>query len=71
MRVKKEYTTSSKENYERFLKEHKVSKSQLSFDKYEKIIKICNWMYVEYMLETGNKVKLPGGFGEIAVSKRN
>lgn len=70
MRVKKEYRTCSKENYERFIKANKISEKDLPYNKYVKNIEICNWMFAEYALSTGNKVSLPYGFGSIAVNKK-
>lgn len=69
-RVKREYRTCSRENYDRFLKEHKISEKTLPYNKYVKNLEVCNWMFVEYALETGNKVNLPYGFGSIAVNKK-
>jgi len=69
-RRKREYSTYSKENYLRFLKTNKLTESDLSFDKYKKNIDICNWMYIEYALSTGQKVQLPYGFGTLAINKK-
>lgn len=69
-RKKREYSTESKENYLRFMKDNNLSESELSFSKYKKNLDICNWMYVEYALSTGQKVSLPYGFGPLAVNKK-
>ncbi len=69
-RRKREYSTYSKENYLRFLRENKISQTELSFDKYKKNLDVCNWMYVEYALSTGQKVQLPYGFGTLAINKK-
>jgi hypothetical protein len=69
-RVKKEYRTCSKENYLLFLKENKVTEQELPYAKYCKNLEVCNWMFVEYALRTGEKVTLPHGFGPIAVNKK-
>lgn len=69
-RTKIEYNTGSVANYNRFLKENKLTKEQLPFKKFTKNIEICNWMWIEYALKTGNKVVLPFGFGPIAVNKK-
>lgn len=69
-RVKVEYRTDSKENYNIFLKLHKIKKEELPYAKYSKILHTCNWMFVEYSLRTGMKATLPYGFGPIAVSKK-
>lgn len=70
MRVKREYRSDSRENYNRFLKENNLSEKDISFTKYCKNIAVCNWMFVEYALRTGQKVTLPFGFGAIAVNKK-
>lgn len=67
---KREYRTNSKENYLAFIKEHKISESELPYAKYCKNLEINNWMWVEYALRTGSKVTLPFGFGSIAVNKK-
>lgn len=69
-RQKKEYRTNSRENYDRFMKENKLIEKDLSYAKYCKNLEICNWMFVEYALRTGQKVQLPYGFGSIAVNKK-
>lgn len=69
-RTKKEYRTNSKENYLRFLTENKLTEKDLSFSKYTKNLEICNWMWVEYALRTGEKIYLPYGFGPIVVNKK-
>lgn len=69
-RTKREYRTSSKENYNRFLKENNLTEKDLSYPKYTKNIEICNWMWIEYALRTGQKVYLPHGFGPIVVNKK-
>jgi hypothetical protein len=69
-RRKIQYRTYSRDNYNRFLAENKLTKEDISFEKYRKNLEVCNWMYVEYALRTGEKVKLPHGFGFIAVNKK-
>jgi len=69
-RNKVEFWTHSKENYNRFLVEHKITDKELSYKKYKKIIETCNWMFIEYALRTGFKVTLPFGFGSLAVVKK-
>jgi|SRR5688572_12308479 hypothetical protein len=67
---KKEYRTYSRENYDRFLKENNISEKDLPYPKYCKNLEVCNWMFVEYALRTGQKVQLPYGFGSLAVNKK-
>lgn len=69
-RAKKEYRTYSRENYDRFLRENNISEIELTYQKYCKNLEVCNWMFIEYALRTGEKVPLPHGFGPIAVNKR-
>jgi len=69
-RTKKEYRTYSRENYDRFLKENNISEKELPYSKYCKNLEVCNWMFVEYALRTGQKVQLPHGFGTLAVNKK-
>ncbi|MEO7520351.1 MAG: hypothetical protein ABIW79_00915 [Gemmatimonas sp.] len=70
MRTKREYRSDSRENYNRFIKENNLTEKELSYSKYTKNINICNWMFIEYALETGIKVFLPYGFGPLAVNKK-
>jgi hypothetical protein len=69
-RVKVDYSTYNKAAYHKFLKNHNLTEKDITFKKYVSNIKICNWMYIEYALRTGEKVQLPYGFGQIAVNKR-
>lgn len=70
MRVKKEYRTVDREQYDRFLKENKLTEKDLSFEKFVKNIQICNWMFIEYILRTGKRVFLPYGFGPLTINKK-
>ncbi len=69
-RSKKQYRTNSRENYERFLKENNMSSIELSYKKFSKNLEVCNWMFIEYALRTGQKVTFPHGFGAGCVNKR-
>lgn len=69
-RKKKQYRTYSRENYDRFLSEHNLKEEDIPYPKYCKNLEVCNWMYVEYALRTGQKVLLPYGFSSIAVNKK-
>lgn len=69
-RKKKEYRTYGRENYDRFIKENNINEKDLSYAKYCKNLEVCNWMYIEFALRTGQKVSLPHGFGSIAVNKK-
>jgi len=69
-RKKKEYRTYSRENFDRFLVEHNLTESDITYSKYCKNLEVCNWMFIEYALRTGQKVALPYGFSYIAVNKK-
>lgn len=70
MKVKREFQTTSKANYTRFLKEQNLTEKDLSYKKFSQVLKTCNWMWIEYALLSGGKVRLPHGFGDIAVNKK-
>ena len=67
-RVKVEYRTASKENYTQFCK--KNPKITLSFDEWRNILYSFNEAFKEHILETGEKVKMPFGFGEFSINKK-
>lgn len=68
MRVRIEWRSASKENYGRFCKKHPAI--TLSFDEWRNIIYSYNEAFKEYILETGEKVKMPFGFGEFSINKK-
>lgn len=68
MRVKIDWRSASKENYNSFCKKHPSIK--LTFDQWRNIIYSFNDAFREYILETGEKAKLPFGFGEFAINKK-
>jgi nucleoid DNA-binding protein len=67
MRPKVDYRSSSKECYNIF----RVSnpKIEISYNQFKQIIKTFNEMLIDYVLETGDRVRIPFGFGEIAINK--
>jgi nucleoid DNA-binding protein len=67
-RVSVDWRSASKENYKDFCKKHKTI--SLSYDEWSKIIYTFNESFKEYILETGEKVKFPFGFGEFAINKK-
>ena len=67
-RVVVQFRSASKENYKDFCKKHKTI--SLSYDEWGKIIYSFNESFKEYILETGEKVKFPFGFGEFAINKK-
>tara|TARA_R110000868_G_scaffold206768_1_gene455635 strand:+ start:885 stop:1358 length:474 start_codon:yes stop_codon:yes gene_type:complete len=68
MRVKIDWRSASKENYNNFCKKHPSIK--LSFDEWRNIIYTYTDFFKEYILETGEKAKLPFGFGEFSINKK-
>jgi hypothetical protein len=68
MRVKLDWRSASKENYNSFCKKHPSIK--LTFDQWRNIIYSFNDAFREYILETGERAKLPFGFGEFSISKK-
>lgn len=68
MRVKVDWRSASKENYNQFCKKFPAIK--LTFDEWRNIIYSFNESFKEYILETGEKAKLPFGFGEFSINKK-
>ena len=68
MRTKIDWRSSSKTNYNQFCKTHPSIK--LTFDEWRNIIYTYNELFKEYILETGEKAKLPYGFGEFSINKK-
>jgi nucleoid DNA-binding protein len=68
MRVKLDWRSASKENYSSFCKKHPSIK--LTFDQWRNIIYFYNDAFKEYILETGERAKLPLGFGEFSINKK-
>ena len=68
MRVKVDWRSASKENYSLFCKKH--SSIKLTFDEWKNILYTFNEDFRNYILETGEKVKMPFGFGEFTINKK-
>lgn len=68
MRTKVDWRSASKENYNNFCKKNPSVK--LSFDEWRNIIYLYLDFFKEYILETGEKAKLPFGFGEFSINKK-
>lgn len=68
MRVKIDWRSASRENYNNFCKKHPSIK--LSFDEWRQIIYAFTDSFREYILETGERAKLPFGFGEFSINKK-
>ena len=67
-RVKLDWRSSSKDSYNLFCKKHPSIK--LTYDEWRNILYTYNESFKEYILETGEKVKLPFGFGEFSINKK-
>ena len=67
-RVKVEYRSASKETYNDFCKKHKNTK--LTYEEWKKIIYTFNESFRDHILETGEKSKLPYGFGDFSINKK-
>jgi nucleoid DNA-binding protein len=67
-RVKIDWRSASKDNYKDFCKRHTDIK--LSFIEWKNIVYIYNDYFRNYVLETGEKVKMPFGFGEFSIIKK-
>lgn len=68
MRVKIDWRSASKEEYAKFRR--KYPEIKLSWDEWRNIIYSFNEDFKTYVLSTGEKAKLPGGFGDFAISKK-
>lgn len=68
MRTKVDWRSASKENYSNFCKKHPSIK--LTFEEWRNIIYSYTDGFREYILETGEKAKLPFGFGEFSINKK-
>lgn len=68
MRVAVEWRSTSKDNYTKFRKKNPTIK--ISFDEWKNIIYTFNEDFKTYILETGEKARLPAGFGEFSINKK-
>lgn len=68
MRTAIDWRSSSKDNYVSFCKAYPNIK--ISFDAWKSILYNFNEEFKTYILETGEKGKLPGGVGEFSVNKK-
>jgi nucleoid DNA-binding protein len=68
MRTKIDWRSSSKDSYNHFCKKHPSIK--LTYDEWRNILYTYNESFKEYILETGEKAKLPYGFGEFSINKK-
>lgn len=68
MRVKVDWRSGSVANYKAFKKEY--PNIDMSYDEWRDIIYTFNDKFREYILETGEKIKMPFGFGEFSINKK-
>jgi len=68
MRTRIDWRSASKENYNGFCKKHPTIK--LTFDQWRNIIYTYTDYFKTYILETGERAKLPYGFGEFSINKK-
>ena len=68
MRVQVDWRSASRNNYNSFCKAHPSVK--LTFDEWRNIIYSFNDSFKNYILETGEKARLPFGFGEFSINKK-
>ena len=67
-RVAVDWRSSSKDSYNNFCKKHPAI--ILTYDEWRNILYTYNESFKEYILETGEKARLPFGFGEFSINKK-
>jgi nucleoid DNA-binding protein len=67
-RTKIDWRSSSKDSYNNFCKKHPAI--ILTYDEWRNILYTYNESFKEYILETGEKARLPFGFGEFSINKK-
>jgi len=67
-RTKVDWRSASKENYNDFCRRH--PSAELTFDEWRNVIYTFTNMFREHILETGERAKLPFGFGEFSINKK-
>ena len=67
-RVAIDWRSASLENHKNFCKKHPTIK--LTYDEWRNIIYSFNDAFKNYILETGERAKLPFGFGEFSINKK-
>jgi hypothetical protein len=68
MRTKVDWRSCSKSNYLDFRK--KNPSVTITFDEWKKVLYTFNEGFRKHILETGDKDRLPFGFGEISINKK-
>lgn len=67
-RVPVEYRSASKDCYKDFCK--KYPQIKITAQQYYNIIRTYNIMFRDYILETGDKAKMPWGIGTFSINKK-
>jgi|TARA_R110000772_G_scaffold254954_1_gene370986 hypothetical protein len=67
-RVAVDWRSASKDNYKDFCKTHPLI--SLTFEEWKNIIYEFNEQFKHHILETGEKQRLPCGFGEFSINKK-
>jgi nucleoid DNA-binding protein len=67
-RPRVDYRTTSKATYLKFLQVHPTIK--ITYKKWCEVIRTFNESFRDYVLETGDRCKLPFGFGDVSISKK-
>ena len=68
MRVKVDYSSTREQVYKDFCK--KYPQYKVGFIEWRKIIYDYNESFRNYILETGDKAKMPSGFGDFSIIKK-
>ena len=68
LRVHTDWRSASRDNYTDFCRRH--PSVLLTFDQWKAIIYEFNESFKEYILETGDRIKFPFGFGEFSINKK-
>lgn len=68
MRVKVDYRSSSRKVYENFCKTH--PEINISYNEWLEILYHFNEEFRDYILETGDREKLPQGLGSFSINKK-
>ncbi len=68
MRVRVDWRSSSKDNYKSFCKKNPTLK--VPFEQWKGIIYGFNEYFKTYILETGDKARMPGGLGDFTITKK-
>lgn len=68
MRTPVDYRSAGKNSYNSFCKKH--PEINISFDLWRNLVYGFNEEFKLYILETGEKAKLPGGIGDFSINKK-